>query len=96
MHVPSGSTILRILKETFHLKFGKASNSNPKYRDPTYNEKRLWVSRLLAQFLLEDAVVISVDESNFRSDHYPAKQWSFDSSGMFKDVKQRENKSSTQ
>jgi hypothetical protein len=42
--------------------------SNLKYSDPLYNEKRLWVSRLLTTFLKDDAIIISVDESNFRSD----------------------------
>jgi hypothetical protein len=78
LKVPSNSTILKILKTDFHLKFSKSSKANPKYRDPTFNEKRLWVSRLLAQFFAEDAVIISMDESNFRSDHLAAKQWTFD------------------
>lgn len=80
LKIPSSSTVLRILKSTFHLKFGKADKANPKYRDPSFNEKRLWVSRLLAQFFLEDALIISVDESNFRSDYLASKQWSFDQS----------------
>jgi hypothetical protein len=78
LKVPSNSSILKILKTTFHLKFAKASKANPKYRDPSFNEKRLWVSRLLGQFFAEDAVIISVDESNFRSDYLAPKQWSFD------------------
>ena len=46
-----------------------------RYLDPTYNEKRLWVSRLLAQFHKEDAVIISIDESNFRVDSFPKRKW---------------------
>ena len=71
--VPSDKTILKILKEHFHLKFGKMHTANLKYRDPTFNDKRLWVSRLLAQFMYEDALIITVDESNFRSDSLPNK-----------------------
>jgi hypothetical protein len=78
MKVPSVSTLHKILREDFHLRYGKAQAANLKYRDPTFNEKRLWISRLLAQFLYEDAVVITVDESNFRSDQFPSKQWGFD------------------
>ena len=48
------------------------NTANLKYRDPTFNDKRLWVSRLLAQFLFEDALKITVDESDFRSDTLPA------------------------
>ena len=65
------------MKETFQLKYKSLEKANVKYRDPLYNEKRLWVSRLLAQFLIEDAVIISIDESNFRHDALPLKQWQF-------------------
>ena len=67
------------------MRFGKAQNANAKYRDPSFNDKRLWVSRLLAQLFLEDAVIISVDESNFRSDYLPTKQWSFNSAALHKE-----------
>ena len=83
LQVPCPATLRTILKESFHLKFGKSSAANPKYRDPTYNEKRLWVSRLLSQLFLEDALIISVDESNFRSDALPSRQWAFDNSALF-------------
>jgi hypothetical protein len=56
--------------------------ANTKYRDPDYNEKRLWVCRLLAQFMIEDAVIISLDESNFKHSALPRKQWQFDSSKL--------------
>ncbi len=75
--VPSVATLRTILKKTFHLKFGKLMSANLKYSDPGFNEKRLWVSRLLAQFYLENIVIISIDESNFRSDTLPSKQWNF-------------------
>ena len=65
------------MKETFQLKYKSLEKANVKYRDPLYNEKRLWVSRLLAQFLIEDAVIVSIDESNFRHDALPLKQWQF-------------------
>ena len=48
-----------------------------RYLDPTYNDKRVWVSRLLAQFMFENAVIISVDESNFRSDILNKRSWRF-------------------
>ena len=48
-----------------------------RFLDPTYNEKRLWVSRLLAQFLLEGDLIISIDESNFRSDSFSKRKWTF-------------------
>ena len=75
--VPGLSTIKKIIKRTFHLKYASLNKANLKYRDPTYNEKRLWVSRLLTQFMFEEAIIISIDESNFRSDSVPNKQWQF-------------------
>jgi hypothetical protein len=45
---PSLSTLSTILRKNFHLRFKKLNTANFKYRDPTYNLKRLWVSRLLA------------------------------------------------
>ena len=71
--VPRDYALLEILKNTFHLKYATLDKQNLKYRDPTYNAKRIWISRLLAQFLQEQMIVISVDESNFRSDKLPSK-----------------------
>lgn len=79
------ATLLKVLKESFHLRFGKGQNANAKYRDPSFNENRPWVSRLLVQLFLEDAVVISVDESNFRRDYLPTKQWIFNSATLHKE-----------
>jgi hypothetical protein len=67
-----------MMKEKFHLKFSAQEQANAKYRDPTYNEKRLWTARLASQFLIEDALIISIDESNFRHDTIPKKSWQFD------------------
>ena len=75
--VPNLNTIQRILREHFHLSFKSASPAMVRYLDPTYNEKRLWVSRLLAQFLLEDVTIISIDESNLRSDCFKRRKWCF-------------------
>jgi hypothetical protein len=45
---PCKSTIGKIVKNDFHLRYKKLNTANFKYLDPTYNEKRLWTSRLLA------------------------------------------------
>lgn len=78
IHVPSKSKILSLLKESFKLRFGHFNNALIKYHDPTFNEKRLWVTRLLVQFLFEQFMVISIDESNFRWDQLTKRQWQFD------------------
>lgn len=75
--VPCCKSLQDILHSTFHLSYGKLQQANLKYRDPTFNDKRLWIARLLSQFLYEDALIITVDESNFRSDSLPQKQWGF-------------------
>jgi hypothetical protein len=65
---PSASTIGSMLKKHFKLEYMKFKAANYRYRDPTYNEKRQWISRLLAQFLYDNAALIAIDESGFRSD----------------------------
>ena len=46
--VPCLLSIETILKKHFHLKYKSVNPSMVKYIDPTYNERRLWVSRILA------------------------------------------------
>ena len=48
---PSHPTLSKILKEEFKLKFGKFESASIKYQDVAFDEKRLWISRLLAQFM---------------------------------------------
>ena len=52
----------------FKPKPSKFESSMLKYRDPSYDSKRLWISRLLTQFLHDDVIIVSLDESSFRSD----------------------------
>ena len=61
------------MQEKFNLKFSRLDKANTKYRDPQYNEKRMWVSRLLAQFIKEEVIIICIDESNFKHDTLPSK-----------------------
>ena len=46
--VPSESSVRAILKEKFGLSFRGANAANIKYNDTSYDDKRRWVSRLLA------------------------------------------------
>jgi len=69
-----------ILREKFGLKYRAANAANTKYNDTTYDEKRLWVSRLLAQFLLADVIVISIDESSFKQEGIRHRYWQASSS----------------
>ena len=45
---PGMQRVQKLMKSRFHLKFRAASPAMVRFLDPTYNEKRLWVSRLLA------------------------------------------------
>lgn len=58
----------RILKDDLHLHYRRYDFAMVRYNDPTFDHKRLWVSRLLAQFLSDNALIISVDESHLRHD----------------------------
>ena len=46
--VPTPMIIRKVMKDIFALKYKTLDKANIKYRDPLFNEKRLWVSRLLA------------------------------------------------
>jgi hypothetical protein len=75
-----GKTVSRkqisfMLRKRYHLNLKRLNPADFRYKDPYYNEKRLWVSRLLAQFLLDGALLVSVDESNFRMDAFKKYSW---------------------
>ena len=46
--LPSKTSIQKILKQDFGLRYRPTNAANIKYNDPDYDEKRRWVSRLLA------------------------------------------------
>ena len=60
--------ISQVLKEKYFLHLRRLDPANYRYRDPYYDEKRLWVCRLVAQFLMDGALVVSIDETHFRHD----------------------------
>ena len=66
-----------LLKNVYHLSFKKLDPAAFRYRDPFYDEKRIWASRLLAQFQLDGALIISIDESGFRRDAPVGRRWQF-------------------
>lgn len=74
-YIPSATAVQTILREKFGLKYRAANAANTKYNDTTYDEKRLWVSRLLAQFLMADVIVISIDESSFKQEGIRHRYW---------------------
>lgn len=64
--VPSVTTVRLILMKQFGLKFRAANAAKIKYNDTDFDLKRLWVSRLLAQFMMAGVVIVSIDESSFK------------------------------
>ncbi len=68
---PSGVMISKLLHKKFNMRYGRLNPAVLRYRDPDFDEKRIWVCRLIAQFIYEGALVVSIDEANFRADSLP-------------------------
>ena len=74
---PPISTISYVLRNDFHMRFRATPPAMTRYLDPTYDEKRQWVSRLLAHFMHLGLTIVSVDESHVRVDSFLRKHWRF-------------------
>lgn len=90
--VPTTRILREVLQNTFHLSFKRLDKASVHYRNPKYNPKRQWVSRLLAQFISEETLIISIDESNFRHDTLPSRQWQFNVDDLQPPLKKPENR----
>ena len=75
LNVPSLTTLKRIVQNLFQLQYRPNIGAKIKYTDPTYDEKRKWVVRMLAQFHKEGALIVSVDESCFKTFTLPRRAW---------------------
>jgi len=71
------SHISQVLRQDLNLRFLRYDSAMVRYQDPTFDHKRLWVSRLLSQLLLDGALIISIDESHIRHDSRKQYQWQF-------------------
>ena len=74
---PSLKAIAHILKHDFHLRYQRVDGALVHYKNPAFDAKRLWACRLLAQFVTDGALVISIDESHLRSDGAKQFSWQF-------------------
>ena len=72
---PMEFTVRRILHERFCLTFKTARPELARYNDESFDEKRVWISRLVTQFMMDEVLIISIDESNFQSSYGPGKKW---------------------
>lgn len=73
--MPCAETVSLILKEKFQLRFLKYDGAVARYRDPLFNDRRIWLSRIMAQLICEDVLIVSIDETHFRSDIQLNKRW---------------------
>lgn len=64
-----------MLREDFQLRFRAANAAKIKYNDVSFDDKRVWVSRLLAQFMVSGVVIVSIDESSFKSEGVVKQYW---------------------
>lgn len=74
-HVPSRAVLRVIMRDELGMRFRSGLGAKLMYNSPAFDEKRVWVSRLLAQLHLEGAVIVSVDESAFKSEMANHKFW---------------------
>lgn len=65
----------KVIREQFGLKYRKVSGADIRYHDEQFDEKRQWISRLLAQLLADDVVIVSIDESSFQHSLAPSLAW---------------------
>lgn len=66
-----------MLQTKFHLAYKSNDAALAKYKDPGYNEKRLWTAKLLAWYLYKNSLIIAIDESNFKSKPSHKLKWQF-------------------
>jgi hypothetical protein len=85
--VPCVATIGNIIRNKFHLNYIKVPPANARYDDPTFSEKRLWISRILASMLLSNTVIIALDESSFKSRVGHTYRWRFDTNRKWTNVR---------
>jgi hypothetical protein len=62
----------------FQLNYIKVPPASARYDDPAFAEKRLWLSRILGSLLMKGMVIVSIDESSFKSRVGHSYRWRFD------------------
>ena len=68
-------TIQTILKKELGLTYKSFNAQNIRYRDQAFDLKRLWICRLVTQFMMQDVIILSIDESNFNWRSYKSMSW---------------------
>ena len=66
--IPAKTTVTKIIHDRFGLSYRAFNSAKLRMNQQKFNDKRLWICRLLAQTLSEDYLVVSIDESSFSTD----------------------------
>jgi hypothetical protein len=74
-HTPGLIFVRDVLRGELNMRWRRFDPKDRSALHPMLGPKRAWVSRLVLRFLLEDALVISLDESSLALDTYSKKQW---------------------
>ena len=63
------------MKQKLGLSYRNFNSANIRYNDERFDETRLWTSRLLAQILKDDVLLIAIDESSFNHTQAQKLRW---------------------
>ena len=72
---PSNKVVRTIFKDRLGIKYRSFNSANLRYNDEKFDDKRLVVSRLLAQVMKNDCLLISIDEAHFNHIQYQRRSW---------------------
>ena len=73
--IPSKTTVTKIIHDRFGLSYRAFNSAKLRMYQAKFNEKRVWICRLLAQALSEDFLVVSIDESSFSTSQLARMKW---------------------
>ena len=91
-HTPSKKLLSGVFRHVLKLRYARFESKGALLGVPELSNRRLWVSRLVTNFLAEGALVISVDEAALQLDMHNRKQWTCTAAAGEKPTKQKASK----
>ena len=73
--VPSLATIGIVVRERLGLSYRVRKTINFRFLSTAFDEKRIWVTRLLVMFIRMNMLLVCVDESSFQAHNYRSRHW---------------------
>jgi hypothetical protein len=73
--IPSLTVVSKLMKEHYALSYRHYDTAKIRYNHPAFDEKRLWVAKLVTYLLKSNAVVVSIDESSFCTKLPSSRRW---------------------